>query len=623
LEKQIKIENFNVNLRTFDTVIVGSGAAAFACAVELQAGNHDFCLVTEGLNMGTSRNTGSDKQTYYKISLSGKFEDSVDKMAQDLFAGGCMHGDTALNQAANSARAFFRLVELGVPFPTNDFGEFVGYQTDHDMSRRAVSAGPLTSRYMVEKLEDRALKNGLTLFDNECAVKLFVEDNKIKRAFNGKTDSDCDIFEAFTLYLCNNVVLATGGPAELYRDSVYPKSQTGSLGFAFDAGTVGANLTEWQYGIASKDFRWNLSGSFQQVLPRYFSLDENGHEEEFLLKTMTEEEVLNLTFLKGYQWPFDAKKALNGSSKIDIAVFNEIQAGKRVFLDFRNNPLGPDFDFSILSDEGREYLAQADALKSTPCERLKKLNIKAYQLYKNNGYDLEKQALEICVAAQHCNGGLAIDKNCQTNIEGLFAIGEAAATFGIYRPGGSALNATQVDALLAAKYINKKTTAEFPNYVSENDLKDFLNFAFFLIRLKVAPVDYLKKLQNRMSKYASFIRSMPGLEEAIKENAEDLATIESMGNPGKPLPKALREYDLLLTEKVFLFAMKQYIKTGGLSRGAYLIFDEDKKEYLFGDEGKNKILQVKYSAGDLLSCEIPVRPIPIPDDKFENLLNLT
>ena len=57
-------------------------------------------------------------------------------------------GDLALCEAAGSAQCFFKLVQLGVPFPRNEMGEFVGYQTDHDLRRRASSAGPLTSRYM-------------------------------------------------------------------------------------------------------------------------------------------------------------------------------------------------------------------------------------------------------------------------------------------------------------------------------------------------------------------------------------------------------------------------------------------------------------------------------------------
>ena len=52
-----------------NTVVVGSGAAglnAADCLYDL--GVRDIAIVTEGMNRGTSRNTGSDKQTYYKIS---------------------------------------------------------------------------------------------------------------------------------------------------------------------------------------------------------------------------------------------------------------------------------------------------------------------------------------------------------------------------------------------------------------------------------------------------------------------------------------------------------------------------------------------------------------------------
>ena len=69
----------------------------------------------------------------------------------------------------------------------------------------------------------------------------------------------------------------------MYLTSVYPESQTGASGIAFEAGARGINLTESQYGIASIKFRWNLSGTYQQVIPRYVSTDKNGGDErEFL-----------------------------------------------------------------------------------------------------------------------------------------------------------------------------------------------------------------------------------------------------------------------------------------------------------------------------------------------------
>ena len=53
-------------------------------------------------------------------------------MAETLFAGQCVDGDHALCEAALSVQGFLRLVELGVPFPHDRYGQYVGYKTDHD-----------------------------------------------------------------------------------------------------------------------------------------------------------------------------------------------------------------------------------------------------------------------------------------------------------------------------------------------------------------------------------------------------------------------------------------------------------------------------------------------------------
>ena len=143
----------------YDAVVVGSGAAGYNAICRLNKDKvKKAALVTESRLCGTSRNTGSDKQTYYKLSLGGEFPDSVAKMAHDLFSCGSVDGDNALCEAALSARCFMNLCELGVEFPVNRYGEYIGYKTDHDPYERATSAGPLTSKYMTEALERQALK---------------------------------------------------------------------------------------------------------------------------------------------------------------------------------------------------------------------------------------------------------------------------------------------------------------------------------------------------------------------------------------------------------------------------------------------------------------------------------
>ena len=86
------------------TLVIGSGAAGLSAAVQLHAnGVEDVLIVSEGLQMGTSINTGSDKQTYYKLSMCSRDADAPGIMAETYFDGGAMHGDLALVEASLSA----------------------------------------------------------------------------------------------------------------------------------------------------------------------------------------------------------------------------------------------------------------------------------------------------------------------------------------------------------------------------------------------------------------------------------------------------------------------------------------------------------------------------------------
>ena len=143
-------------MKTLNTLIIGSGVVVGLVALERQysavrlnaLGVEDIAIYTEGLKMGTSINTGSDKQTYYKLGMYGAEPDSPHLLAEDLMRGGSVHGDIALVEAALSPLAFHHLAALGVPFPHDEFGQFIGYKTDHDPKRRATSCGPYTSRDM-------------------------------------------------------------------------------------------------------------------------------------------------------------------------------------------------------------------------------------------------------------------------------------------------------------------------------------------------------------------------------------------------------------------------------------------------------------------------------------------
>ncbi len=477
----------------YDVMIIGSGASGYAAAERLFAnGIKNICLFSENISCGTSRNAGSDKQTYYKLDISSPSGDSIKKMAEDLFNGGAMNGSDAYLEAANSLRCFMHLVELGVPFPKDPYGVFHGYRTDHDATNRATSAGPLTSRYMTERLEDKVRENGIEIRDGYTAIRLIIKD---KKCFGAYFVNDNKVIPVFA----KAVILCTGAPAAIYENSVYPIGHKGATGLAIEAGAELQNFQEWQYGIASKKFRWNLSGSYQQVIPRYISVDENGNETEFLRSLP---DYLNLVFLKGYEWPFDSNKT-GGSSQVDILVSQEIAKGNSVYLDYIHNP--SDFGFSLLNETSSTYLEKADATGEAPIDRLIQLNPKAYELYLNNGIDLKKEYLEIGVCAQHNNGGIRVDAHGETNIKGLFCAGEASGRFGVYRPGGAALNDTQVGALLIADYLKNSLSeycteecAEIPElpFLSEKSNTNEIN-RYFAVKMSesAANVRDIKKIK--------------------------------------------------------------------------------------------------------------------------------
>lgn len=154
-------------------------------------------------------------------------------MAETLFAGRCVDGDIALCEAALSTQCFLKLVELGVPFPRNRYGEYIGYKTDHDPRHRATSMGPYTSKQMTECLEAAVQDKGVPMLDKTQVIKILTDGGTVcgLLCLNVTAQDDAD---RFTLIRCKNVIWATGGPAGMYADSVYPFSQYGATGLALE-----------------------------------------------------------------------------------------------------------------------------------------------------------------------------------------------------------------------------------------------------------------------------------------------------------------------------------------------------------------------------------------------------
>ncbi len=586
---------------TYHTLIIGTGCAGYLAAERLfDMGVRDIAILTEGRQMGTSRNTGSDKQTYYKLSLCGGDGDSVREMAQTLFDGGAVNGDTALCEAAYSTRCFMHLVELGVPFPTNEYGEYAGYKTDHDPRSRATSCGPLTSKYMTEALERAVIARNIPILDGYLAAEILTAEGEVRGlAAVAVGTGDTVVFS------CRNVILCTGGPACVYENTVYPESQHGGTGLAVAAGATMANLDQWQYGIASTSFRWNLSGTYQQVLPRYISIDADGVEREFLYDALGADS-LGLIFLKGYQWPFDTRK-MDGSSRVDLLVADETRRGRRVYLDFTRNPKGLEGGFSVLPEEAYAYLSRSGALFGTPIERLTHMNRRAVALYADHGIDLARELLPIAVCAQHCNGGVAVDAHWQSDVRGLYVAGEAAGNFGVYRPGGSALNATQVGSLRAAEHIASRqdAAATIPqaSYAPPPIRRGECNFE--------AIRDEIRSEMSRVADFARDVDAMEVLAARVNDLLSDLPAKVALADV-RQVVEWYRLRDMLLTTREVLSAMLCSAREVGSHGAAYIVGDDR-----IAPDAPRRTRTL--TSGGVARIE-PVTPIPDAELWFETLL---
>ena len=666
MKKQaISVGGVAVPVHAYNTIIVGAGAAGMNAAVHLVEFWRDrgvsvpagrVAVVTRGLSLGASRMSGSDKQTYYKMGTSPRTPDAAADFARTLTAAGCCHGDNALVEGLTSLREFYHLVELGVPFPHDPWGAFLGYKTDHDPYERATSAGPKTSRFMSACLQQQVQQYGVRIFDRYEPVEFVTEGGRIVALVCLERARLAQRGRGLTVFVAENWILAAGGPGEIYADTVYPRGQLGLHGLAFKAGLEAVNLTESQYGLASTKFRWNVSGTYMQVVPRIFSTDAEGKDpREFLTQYFDDMPTLATNiFLKGYQWPFDAQRIAGGqSSLIDMAVHQEtILRGRRVWMDFLRNPVGPsagpglgqagweEFSLDRLKPEAREYLGKAGATQPTPIQRLRHMNQPAIDIYREHRIDLNKEPLQIALCAQHHNGGFAVNRWWESSVPHVFVVGEMAGTHGVKRPGGSALNAGQVGGLRAAEYIANAYSPDGPKVAARPAAltKALRNIAAELEKPSHSagaqtPAEALAEIARRMTRCGAHLRSPTLARRGAAEALEQVRRIQREGlklRRAQDLVAALHARQQCLTHLAMLIAVREMLARGAGSRGSHCVLDpsgqemhprlidpETRTPYRLKPENlelRDHLLVLRHNAqaAELFECRDD-RPRPAPD----------
>ena len=498
---------------------------------------------------------------------------------------------------------------------------------------------------MVAALSKEIVARRVPLFEPWQVVSLLTADEGGRTRVIGALALDLDGCARgelrFALFNAVNVVLGTGGPGGMYADSVYPAEQTGSIGVALRAGAIAQNLTESQYGLASTAVRWNVSGSYQQVVPRYVSTAADGGDaREFLNDEFPDLGTLTAAvFRKGYQWPFDPRRVRNhGSSLIDMLVHRErIDRGRRVFLDFTQNPdggarLGP-FSLGILHDEPRGYLEKCGATGRTPAERLAQMNQPALDFYLANGIDLRTDRLEIAVCAQHNNGGLAGDIWWESNVDGPVSgrRGERVARrqtarrrVAERRPGGRA------ESRHAHREPAAQRTADGRRSSRARLQGRPRTWSASRAPCSTAPAgerrsvsDVRREIQLRMSRAGAHIRRIDTAREAARRGVAHVPRprlgcrrVRSPRTAGRlpqprPLPGSCR-----LSRR----PSAEYLERGGRSRGSFLVVDDAGEWSLNPADAfvDGRILEVSVGRDLEPRTEwVAIRPIPAGEEWFE------
>ena len=310
---------------------------------------------------------------------------------------------------------------------------------------------------------------------------------------------------------------------------------------------------------------------------------------------------------------------------------NEVRVTVHDYNQYNNaeNPYGG-VDYHALSPDALSYLEQAGACFGTPIERLIHMNQPAYELYLDKGVDLKSERLEISLCAQHCNGGAAVDAWWQTTLKGLFVAGEAAGTHGVYRPGGSALNAGQVGALRAANYIARYPRpfdGSFRSVAKEAYQKHSKLLETVLSGENSNVARFSDTLRNTMSRIAGAVRDPEAITvewSGTRNMLQDFAYLVHIRTP-EEVPSLYKLKDNLACRLAVLTAMRDfYQKTEGKTRGSALYQNP-------AGNAPCGLADMAFIGGAGLTDEIqmvkldgtvqwrPVRPIPAGGGFFENV----
>jgi L-aspartate oxidase len=395
-------------VRSFDVLVVGSGAAGLAAAVSAERAGARVGLATKG---SLQANNSSKAQGGIQAALGP--DDSPARHADDVLRSSHETADTELVEllTSDAASAIHWLEELGVEFTREPDGGYRLARCGGATAKRLLQVGDRTGHAITKALREAwEGGTGMSLANAPLAELEPVNGHWCARVGGEEVEA-------------GTVVLAAGGRcyAEAERRgelSTNHPNATGELTrIAVELGAEARDLDALQYHPNGGAWPPNMQGySIPETTRAYGAVLLNADGQEFT-------------------------DPLGPRDVVSQAIFDEVREGRGV--------TSPDGRPAVYLDTTR--IPRADADVSLP-----------YMLrrYRGAGIDPLAEKLLTYPVLHYQNGGLVIDTHAETTLEGVYACGEiAGGTHGRNRMMGNSLLECVVFGRRAGKAAQEKAAA--------------------------------------------------------------------------------------------------------------------------------------------------------------------
>lgn len=629
-----KISNdFDIKVYSTDFLVNGGGGAGTIAGIAAAEAGTNVLVINK--QDGTSKLSCSDKMTVYSAINSGP-----EMLFEILTRCGCAHRDLLQIVAYNAQETFYYLKLSGVPFLTHpETGAVLTYKTDNSPVEDGTSTGPRTGRDIFNVMQKKEKELDINRIEGYVVTKYLTHLQEGKTKVEGAIAINAEAISPdeldFTVVLANAVGQYTGGSGELFRTTLLPDGMTGDLSLGLEGGAKLAGMENFQFGlgsgVAKNQPKYATSGDMLRAVPKILSIDKDGVEREFLREHLSDQQIVEYTFLKGAQYPSVVGRP---SSIIDHLVYLEMLKKRKVYFDYTENPSG--FRMEFLGDEGKQWYAERSSInvdnETKPLDRLKNIGRKAFSWYLNHEHhpvDLTKERLEVSLTNQHVLGGIEIDADTSvvgedTDIEGLYAAGECALIFGPERPGGSSLMANYVLGRISGIKASEYSFSQ-PKISKESLLKKYkgqINKEYNRLYQyasknsgSYSSGQLRAKIQELMTRYGHRVRTKAGVEKGLKELYEIAQEVDKNGisADGLPIAHAVETKSLLDTAIATMLCIKTRIDVADESRGGHFVYtDEDSFDYNDESQKGHEIITTVKKAPDGNFVAKTITPHPEP-----------